>query len=79
MQLPPSDRHDECDCIESNCAQCKRPIGSHLHYRDIEEMNWSTMEFESLGPMHRACVQYHVLGYDAEMTWKLLLVEARVN
>jgi len=68
MQLPTSDRHDDCECAEIECAQCETAIGNESHYRAIEAMDFSTMEFVDIGPMHMACVRYRMLGFCSHLT-----------
>lgn len=79
MQLPPSTCKADCVHAELNCMQCEHAIGTHQHFRNVERMEWKTMEFADLGPIHRACIKYLMLGYCPDKTRQLLAAEALAN
>lgn len=79
MQLPPSTCKGNCECAASICIQCEHPIGIHMHYRDAERLNFFTMEFDALGPVHRACLKYMMMGVCPDHTRRFLAAEALAN
>lgn len=69
MPLWKPDPQEGCECTElDTCMHCDHKLTDELHYEDVEQFDFETMDFISLGPMHISCTRYRLLGYCGDHT-----------